>query len=64
MVGHGIAQVSAQAGYNVIAIESTPVALETGVKRIQDSLKKVFARDVKKQIITEVKLLTTFLYVN
>jgi 3-hydroxyacyl-CoA dehydrogenase len=61
-MGHGIAQVSAQAGYKIVAVESNAAALEVGLKRIQDSLKKVYARDVKKQTITEVSKFTLCLF--
>jgi len=47
-MGHGIAQVSAQAGFKVVAIETSPEFLERGMNRIDGSLDKVFARDVKK----------------
>ena len=32
LMGHGVAQVTAQAGYNVVAIESNASALTTGEK--------------------------------
>ena len=48
LMGHGVAQVTAQAGYNVLAIEAQPAALDTGLKRIQGSLQKVIAKDVTK----------------
>lgn len=33
LMGHGVAQIVAQAGYDVIAIEAQPHALELGYKR-------------------------------
>ena len=48
LMGHGIAQVSAQAGYEVSVVESNPEALAKGMARIDDSLNKVLARGVKK----------------
>lgn len=54
LMGHGIAQVAAQAGYDVVALESNHDALDRGDKRIEDSLKKMIAKDVKKGKITEV----------
>lgn len=47
-MGHGIAQVSAQAGFNVIAIESNQEALDRGMKRIEGSLSKVVQKGIKK----------------
>jgi 3-hydroxyacyl-CoA dehydrogenase len=32
-MGHGVAQVAAAAGYQVLAIEAKPEALEVGMKR-------------------------------
>jgi len=48
LMGHGVAQVTAQAGYQVLAIEAQPAALDAGLKRIQGSLSKVIAKDVTK----------------
>ena len=53
LMGHGVAQVTSQAGYEVIAIETSKEALETGMTRIQGSLGKVIARSVKKGDLTE-----------
>jgi len=39
--------VTAQAGYDVIAIESQPDVIRAGMKRIEDSLEKVAAREFK-----------------
>ena len=47
-MGHGVAQVSAEAGYQVLAIESSQDAANVGMKRIEDSLSKVISRAVKK----------------
>lgn len=32
-MGHGVAQVAAQAGFQVVAVESKQEALDTGIKR-------------------------------
>jgi 3-hydroxyacyl-CoA dehydrogenase len=53
LMGHGVAQVSAQAGFNVVAIESNPIALDLGDKRIVGSLQKFLAKDVKTKKISE-----------
>jgi 3-hydroxyacyl-CoA dehydrogenase len=37
LMGHGIAQVVAQAGFQVVAVESSPDALKTGLKRFVTS---------------------------
>ena len=55
LMGHGVVQVAAQAGYNVIGLESNNDALDRGDKRIEDSLKKMIAKDVKKGKLTEVR---------
>lgn len=54
LMGHGVAQVSAMAGYEVVGIESNDAALTAGITRIHDSLGKVISKDVKKGKITEV----------
>lgn len=48
LMGHGVAQVTAQAGYQVIGIESKQDALDIGFKRIETSLGKVISKDVQK----------------
>lgn len=53
LMGHGVAQVVAQAGYDVLAIESNADALSRGVKRIEGSLSKVVSKDVSKGKISE-----------
>ena len=53
LMGHGIAQVTAQSSYNVVAIESNSVSLELGNKRIENSLKKVITKDIKLNKVTE-----------
>lgn len=46
-MGHGVAQIAAQAGYQVLAIENNADALAVGMKRIEGSLGKVIAKDLK-----------------
>jgi 3-hydroxyacyl-CoA dehydrogenase len=53
LMGHGIAQIAAQAGYQVLAIEAQDAALSTGMKRIETSLDKTLMRDMKKGLLTE-----------
>lgn len=53
LMGHGIAQVAAQAGYQVVAVEAKQEALLIGKNRIDDSMKKVSAREVKKGKISQ-----------
>ena len=48
LMGHGVAQVTAQAGYQVLGIESQQQALDVGTKRIEGSLGKMIAKDVQK----------------
>jgi len=40
-MGHGIAQVAAQSGYEVVLVDSVPRALERGVAQIEKSLEKL-----------------------
>ena len=53
LMGHGVAQVTAQAGYEVLGIESQQSALDAGVARIEASLGKVIKRNVSKGIYDE-----------
>jgi 3-hydroxyacyl-CoA dehydrogenase len=60
LMGHGVAQVTAQAGYEIIGIESSSSALDMGSQRIEQSLKKMIAKDVKQKKITEEEGTQTF----
>jgi len=55
LMGHGVAQVAAMAGYNVVGIEMQQGALDTGMKRIESSLGKMVARNVSKGIYDQAK---------
>ncbi|MCC6672518.1 MAG: 3-hydroxybutyryl-CoA dehydrogenase [Planctomycetes bacterium] len=48
LMGHGIAQVAAQGGHDVVVVESDPKALETGLARIDKSLAKIAEKAVEK----------------
>ena len=48
LMGHGVAQVCAQANYQVVAIELQKPFLDSGMKRIETSLSKVIGKDVQK----------------
>ena len=48
LMGHGIVQVAAQAGYDVVALETQPEALEAGLARIAKSLQKLGQKAVAK----------------
>jgi 3-hydroxyacyl-CoA dehydrogenase len=48
LMGHGIAQVSAEKGYNVVAVELEDRFLEGGMKRISDSVSKLTEKAVAK----------------
>ena len=56
-MGHGIAQVSAQNGYKVVAVESSADALKVGMGRISGSLDKVFKKEIEKGKLTEVRII-------
>ncbi len=53
LMGHGIVQVAAQAGCEVLALEGNQGALDKGLGRIENSLGKMGARAVKKGKQTE-----------
>ena len=57
LMGHGIAQITAQAGYKVLAIEAQDAALKAGMGRIEGSLMKMLEKEVTKNKIgaAEVK---------
>ena len=46
LMGHGIVQVAAQAGYTVVAVETAQVALDKGLARIEKSLAKLAEKSV------------------
>eukprot|EP00667_Euglena_gracilis_P019930 EG_transcript_21457 len=46
-MGHGIAQMTAAAGYKVVAVDIDPNMLSKGIKAVEDSLSKVAAKAVK-----------------
>ena len=48
LMGHGVAQIVAQAGFQVVAVESAQSSLDAGFKRIESSLSKVITKDVQK----------------
>lgn len=52
-MGHGIGLVSAQAGYEVIAVEAQAAALEAGKKRMDASLTKLLSKAVEKGKMTK-----------
>lgn len=53
LMGHGIGLVSAQAGYEVIAVEAQAAALESGKKRMDASLTKLLSKAVEKGKMTK-----------
>ncbi|QDU66550.1 3-hydroxyacyl-CoA dehydrogenase family protein [Engelhardtia mirabilis] len=53
LMGHGIVQVAAQSGFEVVALESTQPALDKGLARIEKSLAKFAEKAVEKGKQTE-----------
>ena len=50
LMGHGIGQLAADtAGFQVVALESNPAALEKGINAIRDSLTKVYSKKMKSE---------------
>lgn len=50
LMGHGIAQVCASKGFDVVAVETSSESLNRGMGYISKSLQQVVARDVKKGV--------------
>jgi len=48
LMGHGIVQVAAQAGFQVVALETEQGALDKGLARVEKSLEKLAAKAVEK----------------
>ena len=48
LMGHGVAQMAAAAGYDVVGIEMEQRVLDAGMQRINNSLQLVAKRNVKK----------------
>jgi 3-hydroxyacyl-CoA dehydrogenase len=53
LMGHGIAQTAAAAGYQVVALDTTQKGVDAGIKRIEGSLSKIYAKKAKKGDISE-----------
>ena len=54
-MGHGVAQIVAQAGFEVVVVETDHVYLDKGFQRIENSLQKFIAKDVLKGKITDAE---------
>ncbi len=48
LMGHGIVQVAAQGGFQVVSFEADAAALDTGIQRIEKSLAKLADKAVEK----------------
>ncbi len=53
LMGHGIVQVAAQGGFDVVAFEADQGALDKGLGRIEKSLGKLASKNVEKGKMTE-----------
>ncbi|HPF15870.1 MAG TPA: 3-hydroxyacyl-CoA dehydrogenase NAD-binding domain-containing protein, partial [Planctomycetota bacterium] len=53
LMGHGIVQVAAQGGFQVVAFEADAGALQKGLGRIEGSLSKLAGKNVEKGKMTE-----------
>ena len=53
LMGHGIAQTAAEKGFEVLAVESEARFLESGMARIESSIKKLSEKAVKKGKMSE-----------
>ena len=53
LMGHGIVQVAAQGGCQVVALETAPEYLEKGLARVDKSLAKLAAKGVEKGKMTQ-----------
>lgn len=54
LMGHGIGLVSAQAGYEVVAVEAKQDALEAGKKRMATSLNKLLSKVLTDENVVSV----------
>jgi len=52
LMGHGIVQVAAQAGFEVVAVESAQEYLDKGLARIEKSLAKMASKSVERKKAT------------
>tara|TARA_R110002126_G_scaffold75704_1_gene188822 strand:- start:9390 stop:10283 length:894 start_codon:yes stop_codon:yes gene_type:complete len=52
LMGHGIVQVAAQGGCNVVALETQQEALDKGIARVEKSLAKLASKNVEKGKMT------------
>ena len=52
LMGHGIVQVAAQGGFDVVALETTQDFLDKGLARIEKSLAKMAEKEVEKKKTT------------
>ena len=52
-MGHGIVQIAAQGGFDVVALETNQGALDNGIGRIEKSLSKLAKKLVEKGKKTE-----------
>ena len=53
LMGHGIAQTAAEKGFDVVAVETEQRFLDGGMKRIDDSVRKLAAKAVSKGKLTQ-----------
>lgn len=53
LMGSGIAQTAAQAGFTVVGLDTTDAAIATGQKRIHDSVAKLLSKSVEKGKMTQ-----------
>jgi len=53
LMGHGIAQMAATAGYQVVAVENSQPALDAGRARIEQSVSKLLSKQVAKGKLDE-----------
>ena len=53
LMGHGIAQVAAERGFEVVAVDLEQRFLDGGMKRVEDSVRKLAARAAKKGKMSE-----------
>jgi len=53
LMGHGIAQMAASSGYQVVAVETSQDALQRGQERITQSVSKLLSKQVSKGKLSE-----------
>jgi 3-hydroxyacyl-CoA dehydrogenase len=50
VMGHGIVQMTAKSGFDVLAIDSSPISIDNGLEKIKSFLDKEASKDIKSSV--------------